>query len=326
MKLSKEVKTGIIVTIAIGFFIYGFNFLKGKNLFSRHRTMHAVYTDIAGLVEANPVQVNGFKIGQVSKIKFYPDNSGRILVSFMIKEEDFNIPKNSVAKVISSDLLGSKAIQLDMGNSTVYAEDGDTLISATEDDLKSAVNKQIEPLKKKAESLISSIDSVMIVVQTILDKDARENLSKSFESIKNAIATFEKVAIKVDGMVDSERYKLSVIMSKIESITSNFANNNDKLTAIMTNFSSISDSLAKSNIKQTIENANSALTQASGIMTKINKGEGTMGMLINNDSLYRKLDASSAALDKLLNDVRINPGRYIHISVFGKKDKSKPSN
>lgn len=322
-KLSKEVRAGIIITIAIGFFIYGFNFLKGKNLFAKHRTFFAVYTDIDGLVEANPVQVNGFKIGQVSRIQFYPDNSGRILVSMMIKDEDINIPENTVAKVISSDLLGSKAVQLLLGNSSKYAANMDTLKSETQEGFKESVNKQIEPLKRKAEGLIASIDSVMVVVKAILDKSARNNLAQSFESIKIALGTFEKTALKIDNLVDSERNKLSSILSKIESITNNFAANNDKLTNVMNNFSSISDSLARANIKSTIDNANIALKQASDIMAKINKGQGTMGMLINNDSLYRKLDASANDLDKLMIDLKANPHRYLHFSVFGKKEKAK---
>jgi len=323
VKLSKEAKVGIVTSIAIACFIYGFNFLKGKNFFSSQRSFYAIYNDIDGLVEANPLLINGFRVGMVGDIQLMNDTTGRVLVT-LILNDDVNVPKNSVARVISSDLLGSKAVQLVLGNGTDYANNGDTLLSAQEDNLKQAVNKTIAPLQKKAEGLIASIDSVMVVVQQVFNESARQNLAKSFESIKGAITSLETTSFRLDTLVASEKSKISNILSKINHLATTLDNNSDKLANVIQNFSNISDSIAQSNLKQAINNADVALNQASSIMTKINKGEGTMGMLINNDSLYRKLDKSSEDLDKLLKDLRINPERYVHISVFGRKDRNKP--
>ena len=323
MKISKEVKVGIVTTLAIGCFIYGFNFLKGRNLFSSQRTFYAVYSNIDGLVEANPLMINGFKVGAVGKIVLANDTSGKVIVALLL-DDDVKVPKNSIAKVVSSDLLGSKAVQLILGKGIIYAENGDTLVSAQEDDLKTSVNKTIAPLQQKAVSLISSIDSVMVVVQQVFNESARQNLAKSFESIKLAITSLETTSYRLDTMVQSEKSKISSILSKVNTLATTLANNSDKLGNIINNFSNISDSLAKSNLTSAINNADVALGQASAIMTKINKGEGTMGMLVNNDSLYRKLDKSSEDLDKLLKDLRINPERYVRISVFGRKDRNKP--
>ena len=323
MKISKEVKVGIVTSLAIACFIYGFNFLKGRDLFSTQRKFYAVYSNIDGLVEANPMLINGFKVGIVGKIVLANDTSGSVIVTLLMDNEA-NIPKNSIAKVVSSDILGSKAVQLILGSGTVYAQNGDTLISAQEDDLKTAVNKTIAPLQEKAVGLIASIDSVMVVVQQVFNESARQNLSKSFESIKLAITSLETTSYRLDTMVLSEKTKISSILSKVNTLAKTLANNSDKLGNIINNFSNISDSIAKSNLTSAINNADMALGQASSIMTKINSGQGTMGMLINNDSLYRKLDKSSEDLDKLLKDLRINPERYVHISVFGRKDRNKP--
>ncbi len=323
MKISKEVKVGIVTSLAIACFIYGFNFLKGRDLFSTQRKFYAVYSNIDGLVEANPMLINGFKVGIVGKIVLANDTSGSVIVTLLMDNEA-NIPKNSIAKVVSSDILGSKAVQLILGSGTVYAQNGDTLISAQEDDLKTAVNKTIAPLQEKAVGLIASIDSVMVVVQQVFNESARQNLSKSFESIKLAITSLETTSYRLDTMVLSEKTKISSILSKVNTLATTLANNSDKLGNIINNFSNISDSIAKSNLTSAINNADMALGQASSIMTKINSGQGTMGMLINNDSLYRKLDKSSEDLDKLLKDLRINPERYVHISVFGRKDRNKP--
>ncbi|MES2395275.1 MAG: MlaD family protein [Bacteroidota bacterium] len=324
MKISKEVRVGIVTVIAIGFFIYGFNYLKGRDLFSTQRKFYAVYNDIDGLVEANPLMINGYKVGLVGKIKLTQDTTSHIIITLLLDDEVL-IPKNSIAKVISSDILGSKAVQLILGSGNEYAVDGDTLKSAQEDNLKQSVNKTIAPLQKKAEGLIASIDSVMVVVQQVFNESTRQNLAKSFESIKLAISSLETTSYRLDTMVIGEKMKISSILTKVNVLATTLAGNSDKLSNLINNFSNISDSLAKSNLMSTINNADKAMSQVSGIMNKINRGEGTMGMLINNDSLYRKLDKSAADLDKLLLDLRINPKRYVHISVFGSKDKNKPT-
>jgi phospholipid/cholesterol/gamma-HCH transport system substrate-binding protein len=323
LKISKELKVGILVTVAIGLFIYGFNFLKGKNLFSTERKFYAIYQNINGLVEANSVNINGFKVGQVRKIEFMPGNTGRILVTMAITNDNIRIPAGSVAR-IETDLLGSASIQLLMGQGNIYAQSGDTLKADIEEDLKKAVDRRIAPLQAKVEGLIGSIDSVVVVVQAILNEDARTNLTASFEGIRNAIGTLEKTSLRLDTLIASEKHKLSSIFTKIESISSNIAANNDKLTNVINNFSAISDTLRKAKFRETIDNANNAIGQTASIIEKINRGEGSMGMLINNDSLYKKLDKSAADLDKLLIDLRVNPERYMHFSIFGRKDRNKP--
>lgn len=323
MKIKKEVKVGIITTIAIACFIYGFNFLKGKNLFSSQRKFYAIYQDIDGLVEANPLMINGFRVGMVGHIQLSGDTTNSVIVT-LILDDEIQIPKNSVAKVISSDILGSKAVQLILGKSNQYAVNGDTLESAQEDNLKKAVNKTIAPLQKKAESLIESIDSVMVVVQQVFNENARKNLAKSFESIKLAISSLETTSYRLDTLVVTEKVKISSILTKINQLATMLGNNSDKLNNVINNFSNISDSIAKSNLQSAINNADVALNQAAAVMTKINKGEGTLGALVNNDTLYRKLDKSANDLDRLLKDLRINPERYVHISVFGRKDRNKP--
>ena len=322
VKISNEVRVGIITAIAIGCFIYGFNFLKGKDFFSHQRKFYAVYYDIDGLVEANPLMINGFKVGMVGSIKLAHDTTSRVIVTLLLDNE-VQIPRNSVAKVISSDILGSKAIRLILGTGTNYVKDGDTLESAHEDNLKQAVNKTIAPLQEKAVSLIASIDSVMVVVQQVFNDNTRRNLTKSFESIKIAISSLETTSFRLDTMVVNEKTKIASILTKINILATTLANNSDKLGNVINNFSNISDSLAKSKLTSAINNADVVLAQASTIFTKINSGQGTMGMLVNNDSLYRKLDKSSEDLDKLLKDIRLNPNRYINVRNKRKKYKEE---
>lgn len=321
MKLSKELKTGILVTVTIGLFIYGFNVLKGRHLFSPETELYAIYTNIDGLVVSNPILINGFKVGQVRDVYLHPDNSGKIIVKMVITETRFRIPDSTEAKIVSSDLLGSKAVQLFLKPSPREVADGDTLFGNVEEGLKDAVNKQIEPIKRKAEALLSSIDSVMTIVQTILNKDARNSLTASFESVKRALATFEKTALQIDQMVGEEKGKVSVILSKIEVISSTVAKNSDKISAAMNNLANITDSISKSKLVSTINNTNKMLMETSALLEKVNKGEGSLGMLINDKKLYNDLDSTTNSLNSLIKDMEDNPYRYF--SLFANKKKRK---
>lgn len=324
MKITKEFKIGLVVIASIGFTIWGINFLKGTNLFSNKFELYAVYPKIDGLIEANPLLVNGFKVGQIKNISLTKINGEyAVLVKFLLTE-DVQIPKRSVAKAISSDLLGSKAVELIYSDNTEFVESGDTLLSSTEDDLKTSVSKQIAPLQAKAVGLISSIDSVMEVVQFILNDKTRDNLNHSFESIQKALGSLEQTAYKLDDLVASERTKISSILTKLNDLAGMLEKNTGKIDNIIGNFSSLSDSLSKSQLKSAIREAEQTLTQFNKLATDINAGKGTVGKLMKNDSLYNNLTKASDDLDKLLKDLRLNPNRYVHISVFGKKDKAKP--
>lgn len=324
MKVSKELKIGIVVICAIAAFIWGLNFLKGTNLFSQKYVLYAVYPKVDNIIPATPLLVSGFKIGQVNNISLISrGNKKAVLIKFLLTE-DIEIPKNSIARAISSDLLGSKAIEIIFGDNIEFVKSGDTLIAETEQGLKESFNKQIAPIQAKAEKLIGSIDSVMSVVNSVLNVKTRKNIDESFESVRKAILSLEQTAYKMDDLIGSEKVKISSIMSNLNQITSNLNKNGQRIDNIISNVSSMTDSLAKAQIKEAVDNANKSLKELNTLLAGINKGQGTLGKLAKNDSLYVNLNKSSEDLDKLLKDLRINPKRYIHFSVFGKKDKNKP--
>ena len=315
--LKKEVKIGILVISALALLIWGFNYLKSVDIFKSQKTIFAVYNQVNGLQPSNSVFIKGIKVGKVKEIYLDPNNSSRVIVKLTVASK-FSIPKNSIA-LIESDLLGTRSINLKFGDSKVFINSNDTLNSGTQQSIKDEVNQQIIPLKIKAENLLISMDSVMNVIQFVLNEKTEINLIKSFESLKNVIRNFESITYNLDTLVGSQRNRLSNIIGNVESISQNLKNNNQKLSNIINNFSNISDSLAKANISKTINKANETLTQTSEIMTKINKGEGTMGMLINNDSLYKNLNTSTKQLNLMLEDIRLHPKRYL--SLFGKDNK-----
>ena len=320
MALKKEVKTGIIVVVALAMLIFGLNFLKGVNLFNHNKKIYAIYTDVQGVVPSNPVVVNGFHIGHIKTIAIEPNSSGKIVVTMQITNSDVKIPRNSIAKIFSSDFLGSKAIELDLGNSSQLIEDGDTLPSSVEETIKETVDKQVLPLKKKVESLISSLDTTIGIIDGIFSKTTQDNLTQSIQSIRISLKHIENTTVSVDDIMGTEKTHIASILEKIDEISTTLAGNSKNLSNIITNFSNISDSVAKANVKNTIQNADSALYYTSQIMSRINKGQGTMGMLAKDTALYSRLSGASEQLRQLLEDFRLHPKRYVHFSIFGKKD------
>tara|TARA_Y100001978_G_scaffold143732_1_gene128787 strand:+ start:176 stop:1180 length:1005 start_codon:yes stop_codon:yes gene_type:complete len=315
-KNNSEIKIGLVALSAILILIWGVSFLKGKNIFTKSTHFYSIYEEVDGMDASAPVRINGFTVGKVTEVFFHPDNSGKIIVKYEMHEE-FAIPKNTVANIYNADLMGTKAIQLHIGNATIYASSGDTLFSSIEGDLKDEVNKQVLPLKNKAEDLISSIDSVMTVITTVLDKDARASLTNSLLSLNRTFSTMELAMVKLDSIIYYNDSKVSNILANVESITSNLHNNNESLGNVIKNFESISDSMAKSQISSTVNNLDASLKQFDEVITKINNGEGSIGLLVNDKELYNKLSSASSQLDQLLADIKKRPKRYVSFSLLG---------
>lgn len=318
MKVRTETKIGLTVVIAIALLYFGINYLKGVNPFKEERVFYGVYSKVNGLEASNPVVLNGFQIGRVKDIQLLQDPRGMLLVSFVITQS-IDIPKDTKARLESADLLGSMHISLDLGRSLTMAQSGDTLTPEIESDLAEAVNEQLRPLKVKTEGLISSVDSVLTVIQAILNNESQQNLVESFGGINNAIRNLERTSLRLDTLIAQEKTRIDNIFANIETISTGLAGNTDDMQNIIENFSQISDSLAKADVAKTIVTANAALTQVQQTVEKINRGEGSLGLLINDDELYENLKQASNNMDLLMEDIRINPNRYIHFSVFGRR-------
>lgn len=312
MKISNETKVGVLASIAIATLILGYSFLKGNDLFSDENEFYAEYDRVDGLATSKPVLINGYQIGRVSSLKLLP--SGKILVQFKINP-NYSIPKNTIARIESTDLLGSKAVVFELGDGNNFAESGDTLNSHVQTDLMD----QVEPVQKKAEQIIARMDSVLTSVNNTLNPEFQRNFDRSFVSIARTLETLEKTTKTVDGLVNDQSSKISSIMTNFESISTNFKNNNVKINTIMNNLDKVSDDLAKSNFTQTIAEANQAVLDLQVILNKVNSGNGTLSQLINDEKMYINLNNAAENLDKLMIDLKANPKRYVSFSVFGGK-------
>lgn len=313
LKIHRNTKIGIFIVISVVALVWGINYLKGINFFSSEQVFYARYEKIEGLDGSCPVELNGMEIGKVRKISLQQDYS--MVVEFRINE-DVKIPKNSIAKIISKGIMGNMAIKIDITKESGYHSSGDTLFSAIEMSLTEQVSREVAPVKKKAEELLADIDTLIISIQTVLSKKTTQSLKKSIESIRTTISYLEGTAFSLDTLMRGQKSKISRTLSNIEAFSDNLRSNTGKFSNIINNLSNVSDTLAKARIAETMQKVEKALSQANEIFDRINRGEGTMGMLINNDSLYYNLEEASRNLDRLLDDIRINPKRYVSFPLF----------
>jgi len=315
MKLSREFKTGAISIAIIALFIWGYNFMKGENLFNNStRTYFAEYNDIQGLNTASAVTINGFKVGKVVSITFNnePSKQGDLIVEFGV-DNDFQFSKNSVAKIYSASLMGGKSLAIVPSYDGENAASGDFLRADVEPEMLTTLSNEFGSIQSKLESVIVNADSLLVGLNQVLDQKSRENLRKTFESLNSTMHHFEQVSSSLDGLLDENKEKIDNSLSNLEVMTGNFAK--------------ISDSLANANLGKTMAKLETTVTSLNAVLGKIEKGEGTIGKLMNDEGLYVNLENASKELEELLREVKEHPGRFVHLSVFGKKDKGyKPSN
>jgi phospholipid/cholesterol/gamma-HCH transport system substrate-binding protein len=315
VKRSTFIKIGFIVSLSIFGLLWGLNFLKGKGAFSNDEEFYVVYERIDGLEVTNPVLINGFKVGQVRDIHFLPGFSGKLVVVIALKP-GLTLPKGTIARIYSSDLMGTKAVELILGKLEQAQLVGDTLIPDFEGSLQELVSIQMLPLKNKAESLMKEMEDAIEIVKVIFNEDTRNDITSSFKNIKATFANLEKSSTNIDSIVSSGKTRIDNILIYTESITKNLEAHNKDLANAMKNISKMSDSLAQANLKQVVMSTYSVMNQLDEITHKINGREGTLGLLLNNDTLYQNLEDVSYNLNRLVEDLRLNPKRYVQFSAF----------
>jgi phospholipid/cholesterol/gamma-HCH transport system substrate-binding protein len=313
IRISKYTKLGFLVLACLTILVWGINFLKGIDIFKRNANYYVIYEKIEGLLESSSVTINGYRVGQVSEIRLMDDYSGRLFVTLSL-QGDYKLAKGTTAKIVSSDIMGTRAIKLEIVHSGEYYQPNDTIPGTTEGDLKEQVSMQVLPLKKKAEELIASLDSALTIVTYVFNKETRDNLTQSFENINRTVANIESASSELNKIIGSG--KVNSIVTNLDSITMSINQNSAQISNIINNFSSLSDSLSKLNVSPVFAEISSSVAGINKIIQKLNTTDSSAGLLINDPVLYQNLNNLSSSLDLLLKDVRNNPKRYVHFSAF----------
>ncbi len=305
MKVSREIKTAVLVIISIILFIWGYSFLKGKNLFDNSNKLFVVYENVAGLAPSAPVTLNGLTIGKVNSISINPD--GKLLVELHITT-DFPIAKTSIAEIYDSGLVGGRQIAIKPNLlDKNYTVSGDYLQASSKLGLTDALAQQLEPLQAKIQQLLENADVLFSNVNDILDTQTRQNLKNSIASLNTTLSEFSVASKSINELLTDNKSKLNSTLKNVDKVSGNFA--------------TISDSLAKANLGQTVKNLEKTLAKVDKIMAELEQGNGTMGKLIKDETMYTNFAKTSKELELLLQDLRLNPTRYVNVSLFGKKNK-----
>jgi phospholipid/cholesterol/gamma-HCH transport system substrate-binding protein len=306
LKISREVKTALLVVAGIVLFIFGFNYLKGKNLLSSDRTYFAVYDNVEGLAPSTPVTINGLKVGSVQSINFN-DEIGKLLVTINITE-DFEFSKNSEAQLYEAGLIGGKSIAIvPVFDNAGIAESGAFLKGTVKAGLSELVNQRLTPLQEKMEIMMVSADSVLTNINDVFDAQTKANLRNGIAQLNTTIGTFKTMSESMNTLIDTNKQKLN-----------NTLTNFDKVSL---DLSKMSGALAEADLKKTIQDLQKTVNNFNDVLASVEKGEGSMGKLLKDEKLYNNLEGASKQLEQLLEDMKLNPKRYVHFSLFGKKPK-----
>jgi phospholipid/cholesterol/gamma-HCH transport system substrate-binding protein len=327
LKISKEIVTGIIAILAIGLLVAGINFLKGNSFFGGDEVYHAYLPNSGGIAVASSVMVNGVAVGKVIDIELTneKDSLKKVLVTFNIQEKGFKIPKGSSIEAGALDLFNKGLIlSLSPDISKGFYAPGDYLQGIVTVDITTQVKAYADPLVKKVQGAISSIDNMVTSLTAFWDTTATSEIEGSLGELKLAIHNLGLVADQVQGMVVEEKDKFSRIVSNVESITANIKKSNDAVNEIIGNAKNFSDELVTINFKKIINDATATINSLNGVIQKANSPDGSIGMLLNDTKLYDNLVETNNELQLLVNDLRLHPERYIHISLLGTKTKGVP--
>lgn len=310
--ISNEIKVGVIAILTIIVFIWVFNFLKGKDIFNSTATYYTVYDKVGGLGESSPVEVNGYKIGVVKSIRFVDPVSGRLIVTFSV-DKNFKIPRNTMAEIVPVSVLGGMKVRFVYGKGPGFYNIHDTIPGTLASSLNEMIESELLPVKDKLADLIVVIDSVMRSVNDIMDADFRKDLGQTMSNINSTTGSLKNV-------LSSKEKELKATLENLNRFTQMLSENSGKMSESFSNLQSITDTLAAADIYATVTNLKSSLEKTSILIDNMNKGKGSAGKFMTNDSLYKNMSNSLENLNLLLKDFKTNPKRYVHFSVFGKKN------
>lgn len=318
MKISNETKIGLMAVIGIAILVIGFNFLRGKGIFQTENKIYAVFQDAQGLVKSNPVLINGVQVGRIESLDGGKDMR-RILVTVSMKK-DVNIPSNSLA-VINPNLLGSPTLEIQLGNSDTYLKKGDTLLTTMSGGALDQAMKLINPVLYEVRNAVKSLDSVLTTITSVFDQNTKGDIKGMISNFRIASASFVATSYSLQKMMDSQNSELAHSLKNVNSFTANLSANNGKLDSIMESTRVFTQKLSDIDLAKTLDTLNVAINNFKTASEKINSKDGSVGLLLNDKTLYNNLTATSNKLNILLDDIRVHPRRYVNVSVFGKKDK-----
>lgn len=313
MKLTKEIKAGLIAIFAIGGFVTMFQFMKGKRIFSTDNIFYAVFENVEGLEVSNYIYINGLKVGQVDKITPNIAENGK--VNFLVQihiDNKYKFSKNSALEIYESGLISGTALRIKLDYGDPIAKDGDTLKASQEISMVKNLANQVEPLKKQMQSLLKNMDSVAVNTNKILNEKNRAEIAQLLVNLNNTVESFHQTSKQLNTVMAESNPKIQKTLDNANAMTISAKNALDK-------YGKIAENIDTQKLNETIKNLNKTTESINKILSNVENGEGNIGKLVKDEQLYKNLSETTQNLNKLIEDLKTNPKKYINISVFGKK-------
>jgi phospholipid/cholesterol/gamma-HCH transport system substrate-binding protein len=318
MNISKEVKIGLLGAAAIVMFVVGYNYLKGTGVFSTTKIIRSEYDNVQGLTPSSYVQIQGFNVGAVKKISLSKDHPGKILVEMTI-DEDIAIPIDSKVKIVSLDLLGGKAVSVVLGQSATMAKNNQMMAGEIELGTIEALGSSVTPAIDNANKILLTLDTTVHSINNVLDVNTQNNLKQSIAQLNSTMTELHQFSNELN----AQRQKITSTLNNLNSFSTNLNTNNARINKIITNADLTTNNLSKINFEATVNELKSTLQALNNTISKMNNGNGTLALLMNDDKLYKNLKNTLSTANNLLYDINARPSRYINVNIFGKKQKNE---
>jgi phospholipid/cholesterol/gamma-HCH transport system substrate-binding protein len=322
MKVSNETKVGALTIIALTLIILGFNFLKGKTIFKSGTFIYAKYTDTKGLIVSNPVFVNGYQVGSVFEIENQSADLSHIVVSIKLNG-NYEIPANSIA-TIQDNPLGTNSISIVLGDGKTFLKSEDTIKTAPAASLLGDLMNTLSPIGEQTKKTITELEKVLTNINQVLNEQNKANFQTILANLSATTENLNKSMASIEGMLQKQNGSISQTADNLNSFTKNLSDNNKKINNIISNLDTASKQIRDADLTKTIQSIQLAVSELATTLHKLNTGDGTAAKLLNDPAIYTQLLGTIKSINTLIDDVKIHPKRYVNVSVFGKKDKSKP--
>lgn len=305
--MKTEIKVGLVGLGILILLFFGIKFLKGIDIFNKEVSYHVLYKDVSGMHESNYIYLNGMKVGYIKDIKALDNRAENFLVTISISSK-VNMTKDSKIVLFNADMLGSKALRLELGHGELLHK-GDTITGEIEVGMLDKLGTAITPMAE-------NLDSILSATKSILNQQNRDNIQRTLANLESTSRKLNDISQQFDGLIDSEKNKIKNIIANTESITTNLKDNNERLSNIISRIDQITDTVAQANIGSTLSETSRTIERLNKVLGIIENGKGNLGLLINDEGLYRNLNESARKLEALIEDIKANPKKYVKISVF----------
>lgn len=317
-KISKEIKLALLGILSILVFIFGYKYLKGTGIFSSSKTIYAEYDNVQGLTPASYVQLKGFTVGTVNAIELSKEHRGKVKLTLFINK-DLNVPIDSKATIVSLDLLGTKAVNIELGASTTMMKDNEMILGNIELGTIESLGASAAPVMDNAKKTLASLETTVQNINNILDVNTQNNLKSSIANLNNTMKDFSQFANELN----TQRTKISGLLDNLNAFSVNLNKNNNTINNVLKNAETTTSNMSKVNLETTVNELKATLGDLQTTLKKVNNGNGSLALLMNDDKLYKNLKNTLETTNNLMYDIHAHPSKYININIIGRKQKNE---